>query len=100
MNIPLIEFWASELIFFVIATVSALIIISFYKAKGDGKLKSMIIELFLAKVWVYGGLGTYYLIIKRDGFNALSPAWMLLILNFPMMIVMVRFWNFVRRSKK
>lgn len=98
MRITILEFWLAEMIFFIISAISALVILAFWNAKGDHKLKWLLIELFGAKIWVYGGSGIYLYLVTFSTTNlSLIPA--LIIINTPMVIVMYRLYKFIKKSK-
>lgn len=86
------EFAITELMLLVIAGFSAFITWEFYKSR-NGRLRILIIELFLAKIWVYGGAFILYLIVDN------MTAWMRLALNVPMFIVMLRLYGYIRGLK-
>ncbi len=79
---------------FTVALLSAFIAWEFYKSK-DGRLRILIIWLFLAKVLVYGGAGTLFLL---HGVN--YPSWLKVALNAPMLIVMIELYGFIRMKDK
>lgn len=76
-----------------IVILSFFIAHEFYKSK-DGRLRVLIIELFVAKMWVYGGAAIYY------WFNpSWSPEVVRICLNLPMLFVMLKLWSFIRNKK-
>lgn len=84
----------SQLLFWGIAVFSLLIAIKFYQSK-DGRLRVLIIELFLAKIWVYGGAAVYYLLQDVGFIPHWSPVFIRLALNLPMFFVMFRLYVFI-----
>lgn len=88
---------ASQILFWSIAIASIFIAYEFYRSQ-DGKLRKLIIELFLAKTFVYGGAGLYYLFFDF-GLIGAEPVWIRIILNAPMCAVMVRLYRFIRFGK-
>lgn len=88
----------SELFFCVVAVLAAMIAWEFFKTR-DGKLRVIIIALFITKVWVYGGAMIYYLLLDFGYINKIEAVYIRLILNFPMVIVMLRLWKFIRTKE-
>jgi len=91
------ELLFSELLFISITLFSMLIAYEFWKSK-DGRLRVLIIELFIAKVWVYGGGGIYYY-LRAIGYLPYLSLWWILALNAPMCWVMFRLYKFIRQKK-
>lgn len=84
----------TELFLIVIAVFSALIAYEFYNSK-DGRLRVLIIRLFVAKVWVYGGAAIVYMA------NLPLNEWVVrFVLNLPMFIIMLQLWEFIRMRDK
>lgn len=90
------ELLVSEIFFAAIVLFSTLIAYEFYKSK-DGRLRVLIIELFIAKIWVYGGGGLYYY-LRYTGYLPYLSLWWILILNAPMVWVMFRLYSFIRKK--
>ena len=80
-----------------IAILSALIAYEFYKSK-DGRLRLLIIELFITKVWVYGGADAYYMLTDL-GHVHWNDSIVKVALNTPMFIVMLKLWKFIRNKE-
>lgn len=77
-----------------IAILSGFIAWEFYRSR-DGMLRILIISLFVAKVFVYGGAVLFIL------FNGhVFPAWLRAALNVPMFIVMIRLYGYIRLKDK
>lgn len=89
----------SQVILWTIVIMSILIAHEFYKSK-DGKLRILIISLFICKIWVYGGFATYNLLIDFGYINSIPAVYIRLILNFPMFIVMLKLWGYIRNREK
>jgi hypothetical protein len=83
----------SQVVLGTIAIMAALLAYEFYKAK-DGRLRLLVIELFISKIWLYGGALTYYWIMPPIDF-----AYIRICLLFPMFIVMIKLWRFIRIRK-
>lgn len=82
-----------EIIF--IAILSGLIAYEFYKSQ-DGRLRILIIRLFEAKVWLYGGSVLFYFIALKIDVSLLK-----LLLITPMAVIMFQLWDYIRiRNKK
>jgi hypothetical protein len=81
-----------QVFLWVITVTSAFIAYEFYKSK-DGRLRILIIELFIAKVWVYGGSALYYLFMPE------TTILVKIGLNLPMLIVMLRLYHYIRNKK-
>lgn len=77
---------------FTVSLLSAFIAWEFYKSK-DGRLRILIIWLFLAKVIVYGGAAV---LILFQGHN--YPSWVKVALNAPMFVVMIELYGFIRNK--
>jgi len=78
----------------VIAVLSGFIAYEFWRSK-DGRLRVLIIRLFLSKVWVYGGAAIIY------GLELPFEQWFVrLLLNAPMFIVMIQLWGYIRTHNK
>lgn len=93
----IIEMIFSQVIFWTIVIMSLLITYEFYLSR-NGRLRVLIIELFLAKVWCYGIAGFYYLLWDLGYLHDLSTIWLRIVSNAPMMWVMVRLYLFIRRK--
>lgn len=79
---------------YAITLFSGLIAWEFFRSK-DGRLRILIIRLFVAKVWVYGGAALIYT------FDWPIDTWVMrLVLNLPMFIVMLQLWEFIRMRDK
>lgn len=89
----------SQLFLLTIAVMSALIAYEFYRAK-DGQLRLLIIGLFVSKIWVYGGAFIYYMLIDLKIIGLIDPLLFRLILNFPMVVVMIKLWIYIRTHNK
>lgn len=90
-----LEMILSELLFLGIVIFSLFIWYEFYISR-DGKLRILIMELFLAKCWVYGLAGVYYLLVDFGYFDGLSTLWLRIACNLPMCIVMVRLYRWIK----
>lgn len=89
----------SQAFLLVIVVMSALIAHEFYIAK-DGQLRLLIIGLFLSKIWVYGGAFVYFMLIDLKFITPVDPLLFRLILNFPMVVVMIKLWIYIRLHNK
>lgn len=83
-----------QIFLWTITIISAIIAYHFYKSK-DGRLRILVIELFLAKIFVYGGAALYYLFGQNK-----YPELIRMLLNLPMFIVMLKLWAFIRTDNK
>ena len=86
MNFILIQF-----ILLTIVLMSALIAREFYISK-NGQLRRLMVFLFLAKVWVYGGASILFFIWPPEPQTLVR----VIVLNFPMMVVMLNLWRYIR----
>lgn len=77
-----------------ITLLSGFIAYEFYKSR-DGRLRILIIRLFVAKVFVYGGAAALLIL---HGINYAS--WMRVALNTPMFFVMLSLYAFIRMKDK
>lgn len=82
---------AIELILGVIVATSGLIAYEFYRSV-DGKLRVLIIQLFITKIFVYGGAAAFFLIYPPDSLALIRAV----VLNLPMFWVMVKLWKYIR----
>lgn len=80
-----------ELILLTIAVLAGLIAHEFYKSQ-DGRLRVLIISLFLCKVWIYGGAAVIFMIFPPDS----RALFRLLVLNFPMFCIMVSLYRYIK----
>lgn len=88
----------AELFYMIIVAISCLIAWEFYNIK-DGKLRIIIIWLFLTKIWVYGGAMIYHILLDFKYIDKVEPVVVRLILNFPMVIVMLRLYKYIRTEE-
>jgi len=77
-----------------ITVLSAFIAWEFYRSR-DGRLRILVIRLFLAKIFVYGGAAAL-LIFNGANFHS----WIKVALNAPMFIVMLELYTFIRMKDK
>jgi hypothetical protein len=94
-----IDEYLSQAFLLIIVAMSLLVAWEFYKSK-DGMLRILIISLFIAKVWVYGGAFVYYQLADFRFVDAPNPLLFRLVLNFPMLIVMVLLYRYIRTHNK
>lgn len=67
-----------------------------FKRSKDGRLRILIMELFLAKIFVYGVAGAYYLAWDILAFPDNYSLLLRLVINAPMVIVMWKLYWFIR----
>lgn len=77
-----------------IAIWSGLIAYEFYRSQ-DGRLRVLIIRLFRAKVWLYGGSVLLYFINPK-----VDNSLMKLLLITPMAVIMFQLWDYIRIRNK
>lgn len=94
-----IEELIAQVFLWTIAFLAAIIAHEFYRSK-DGRLRILIIELFISKIWVYGGAAIYFLWLQRNPAFPLSASLVRVILNFPMFVVMLRLYKYIRLKKR
>ena len=92
MNIDLILI---EIVLWTIAIMSGLIAYEFYKSR-DGRLRVLIISLFLCKVYLYGGSAVWFLFSSAGNWTLVRA----LLFNVPMFIIMLRLWGYIRTHNK
>ena len=80
----------SQIELWTVAILAAVIAYEFYKSV-NGRLRILLIRLFVTKVWVYGGAAIYYLILPDIPFIYIR-----IILVAPMFIVMLQLWGYIR----
>jgi len=73
-----------------ITLLSAFIAWEFWRSR-DGRLRVLIIRLFLAKIFVYGGAAAL-LIFHGANYHT----WLKVALNAPMFFVMIQLYSFIR----
>lgn len=88
----------SQAFLLVIVVMSALVAWEFYKSK-DGQLRLLIISLFVCKIWTYGGAFAYYA-LNDAGLLNINILVFRILLNFPMMVVMIKLWKYIRTHNK
>lgn len=88
----------SQIIFWTIVVLSVNIAWLFYKSQ-DGRLRVLVIELFLSKIWVYGLAATYYLCLDFGHFRDLNVIWVRIICNAPMFWIMLKLRNYIVNKK-
>lgn len=93
----ILETIVSQLIFWSITLLAVNIAWLFYKSRGD-RLRTLVIELFLSKIWVYGLAGTYYLCWDLGYLHGWSAIWVRIICNAPMVYVMFKLRNYIVSS--
>jgi hypothetical protein len=92
------EVVASQLLFWGIVYFSYKIYVAFNHSVGD-KLKYLVMELFLTKMWTYGIAAAYYLMYDLHLIGVVSSLWIRIICNAPMVWVMYRLWNYIKNYK-
>lgn len=80
-----------ELILLIIVAASAFVAHEFYKSK-DGRLRILVIRLFLCKVWIYGGAAVLFMVYPPDKVALIR----LIVLNVPMLLVMLQLYQYIR----
>ena len=92
MNLTVIE-----VILWVISVTSGFIAWEFYKSNGRfAHLKKLMVRLFCAKVWLYGGSAVYFL-FQNPGDTVLIR---IIIFNLPMFLTMIPLWAYVKGLNK
>lgn len=99
MNTVIMEMILSQLIFWGVVVFSFLIYLQFKRFK-DGKLRLLIMELFLAKMWCYGVTGLYYLFWDANYFHDWNLIVLRIFCNIPMLITMARLYFYIKRQNK
>lgn len=98
MNSLTIEMLCSQIMFWTIAIISWLIAWEFYKSK-DGRLRVLMIEFFISKVWVYSFAGLFFLLWDFGYFRDVDQIWVRLGCNVPMFIIMLKLLSYIRNKK-
>lgn len=93
-----LEMIGSQIMFWVITILAVLITWEFYRSV-DGRLRILMIQLFLSKVWIYGFAGTFYLFWDFGYFRSVDQLWVRLICNVPMFIIMIKLWLYIKYKK-
>lgn len=89
----------SQIFYLIIVIFSVLIAWEFYKSR-NGILRVLIISLFVAKVWFYGGAMIYHFLLDFNLIQKPDRIYVQLILSFPMVIVMIKLWGYIRLHNK
>lgn len=82
-----------QIFLWTIALLSFGIAWEFYTSK-NGRLRLLMIELFIAKIFVYGGAAFWYIAVDTH-----PPAIIRILLNAPMFFVMLKLWGYIRNAK-
>jgi hypothetical protein len=88
----------SQILFWGITIFSGLIWWEFYKSK-NGRVRVLSMRLFATKVWVYGVAGVYYLLLDFGAFKDVSPLFIRVLCNAPMIIVMFEWYRYIKYKK-
>jgi len=88
----------SQIIFWGITIFSALIWWEFYTSV-DGRVRILSMRLFATKIWVYGIAGIYYLLWDFGYFREVSPLFLRVLCNAPMVIVMFEWYRYIKYKK-
>lgn len=88
----------SQILFWTVAILAALIAYEFYKSH-DGLLRILIINLFIAKVWVYGGAAIFYLLVTFGYLKGVPIVMLRIVLTLPMFIIMIQLYRFIKWGK-
>lgn len=86
--------WLSQIELLTIGLLSAFIAFDFYRSK-DGRLRVLMIRLFVSKVWVYGGAALFYWLMPYG-----NIVWARPILIAPMFLVMLQLWSYIRLNNR
>lgn len=93
-----IEMILSQIMFWTIALTSGILAYEFYKTK-NGRLRVLMIEFFISKVWVYSFAGAFFLLWDFGYLHGINQVWMRLCCNAPMFIIMLKLLGYVRGRK-
>lgn len=88
-----------QIFLLIIVTMSVLVAREFYKSK-DGYLRALIILLFAAKIWVYGGAFIFYQLTDMGVVDQPNPFIFRLALNTPMLIIMILLYKYIKTHNK
>lgn len=95
MRPPLIDMILSQIMFWGITLYAAIICYRFYQTV-DGKLRVLMIELFISKIWAYAIAGLFFLLWDMGYLDNFPQIYMRLVCNLPMLIVMYRLERYIR----
>jgi len=95
-----VEMIISQLLFWWIVTRSVFILIEFKKARGDEKLRLLMLELFGSKIWCYGLAAIFYLFWDFNFLQTWDTVLLRILCNLPMMLVMERLYLYVKKHNK
>lgn len=88
-----IDMVLSQIIFWGVFIKGLFILIKFIKSdkQTGGRIRRLIIELFIAIVWLFGCAGIYYMFYDLGFFRQNLAVWLRIICNLPLFIIMFKF---------
>lgn len=81
------------------AALSGLIAYEFKRSTDYGKLRSLWLELFLSKSYLYTSTAIYFIATLFGYMQLLSIAWVLFFINLPTFITKMRLYIFIKYNK-
>jgi hypothetical protein len=87
------------IILFAMAIISSLIGYEFHKSTDHGKMRSLWIDLFLSKAYLYIAYAIYYLLVVLGYLNGLHLAWVFFTINIPTFVTKLRLYLYIKTKK-
>jgi hypothetical protein len=81
----------------VMSSISGLIAYEFKKSTEMGKLRTLWLELFLSKTYLYASTAIYFAATLCGYLHLISLAWVLFLINLPTFVAKVRLYMFIKK---
>ena len=81
------------------ASISGLIAYEFKKSSEYGKLRTLWLELFISKTYLYASTAIYFIATLFGYLQPISLAWVLFVINLPTFVAKVRLYIFIKYKK-
>jgi len=81
------------------AAISGLIAYEFKQSSEYGKLRTLWLELFVSKTYLYGSTAIYFIATLFGYLQLISLAWVLFFINVPTFVAKVRLYIFIKYKK-
>jgi hypothetical protein len=85
----------SVILFSVVVAIS-LVLFNVFRRTINGKLRVLMMQLFITKVWTYGASAVYFVLQYNNLMMWLKPQWFRVIAVVPMVWVMLRLYQYIR----
>jgi len=81
------------------ASISGLIAYEFKQSTDYGKLRTLWLELFISKTYLYASTAIYFIATLFGYLQLISLAWVLFLINLPTFIAKMRLYVFIKYKK-